>query len=179
MSTSRRTVLASAAAGLASIPAAAAAACHEPQAAIDAEIAKLIKLSEESNAVLMRGDGERYFQMVNLSDDFTLMAPFGGKPSRAPYSPEKREEIGRFFRNGTFSSEVVQAHGTAHMVVLALIERCTAEIGGLPMQDWALRVTLVYRREASGWRLVHRHADPLANGISLKHAAALGRGEAA
>jgi ketosteroid isomerase-like protein len=178
MTTSRRTVLAAAGTGLASIPAAAAAACVDRGIAIDADVAKLIKLSEESNAVLMRGEGERYFQMINLTDDFTLMAPFGGKPSRAPYSPEKRAEIGRFFRNGTFSSEVVQAYGTSDMVVLALIERCTAEIGGLPMQDWALRVTLVYRREGAAWRLVHRHADPLANGISLKHAAALGRGEA-
>lgn len=177
MSTSRRTVLAAAGAGLASIPAAAATACHDPRAAIDAEVAKLIQLSQESNAVLMRGEGERYFEMINLTDDFTLMAPFGGKPSRPPYSAEKRAEIGRFFRNGTFSSEVVQSYGTAEMVVLALIERCTAEIGGLPMQDWALRVTLVYRREGADWRLVHRHADPLANGISLTHAAVLGRGE--
>jgi len=34
-------------------------------------------------------------------------------------------------------------------------------------------------REITGteWRLVHRHADPLVNGISLKQAAALARGE--
>jgi len=41
-----------------------------------------------------------------------------------------------------------------------------------------LRVTLVYRRDGSEWRLVHRHADPLAPGISLAHAAALARGAA-
>jgi hypothetical protein len=37
-------------------------------------------------------------------------------------------------------------------------------------------VTLVYRREGDAWHLVHRHADPLAEGISLEQAAALGRG---
>ena len=44
-----------------------------------------------------------------------------------------------------------------------------------PAQDWSLRVTLVYRREPSGWRLVHRHADPLAPGIALEEAAQLAR----
>jgi ketosteroid isomerase-like protein len=174
--TTRRNVLAAAAASLTSIP--TVAASHETGAAIDDEVAKLIRLSEESNAVLMRGEGERYFQMVDVTDDFILMAPFGGRPSRAPYSPEKREEIGKFFRNGTFTSEVVQTYSSPDIVVLALIERCKAEIGGLPMQEWMLRVTLVYRRAEAGWRLVHRHADPLANGISLKQAAALARGEA-
>jgi ketosteroid isomerase-like protein len=85
--------------------------------------------------------------------------------------------MGRFFRNGTFEQELVQSYGSADMVVLALIERQRVEVGGLPAQDWALRVTLVYRREGTEWRLAHRHADPLVEGISLAQAAALARGE--
>ena len=84
--------------------------------------------------------------------------------------------MGRFFRNGTHRQEVVQTYGSQDMVVLALIERDSVEVGGLPAQEWALRVTLVYRRVGSEWHLAHRHADPLANGISLQQAAALGRG---
>jgi ketosteroid isomerase-like protein len=61
------------------------------------------------------------------------------------------------------------------MAVLAVIERAHVEVGGLPAQQWALRVTLVYRRDEGQWRLVHRHADPLAPGISLEQAAALAR----
>ena len=65
------------------------------------------------------------------------------------------------------------------MVVLAVIERPHVEVGGLAAQDWALRVTLVYRREGDEWRLAHRHADPLAKGVSLEQAAALALGRAA
>jgi hypothetical protein len=62
-------------------------------------------------------------------------------------------------------------------VVLALIERARVEVGRLPSQDWALRVTLVYRRDGTEWRLVHRHADPLVGGISVPQAAALARAD--
>ena len=84
--------------------------------------------------------------------------------------------MGRFFRNGTFEQEVVQSYASAEMVVIAVIERCHVEVGGLPAQEWPLRVTLVYRREGSEWRLAHRHADPLVKGVSLEQAAALARG---
>ena len=83
------------------------------------------------------------------------------------------------FRNGSFGQEVVQTWASADMAVLATVERANVEVGGLPAQDWALRVTLVYRRDRDGWRLVHRHAVPLANGITLEQAAVLGRGDTA
>ena len=57
-----------------------------------------------------------------------------------------------------------------------MIERQHGEVGELPDQDWSLRVTQVYRRDGSGWRLVHRHADPLAHGLEFAQAAALARG---
>jgi ketosteroid isomerase-like protein len=85
--------------------------------------------------------------------------------------------MGQFFKAGTFDQEVVATYATDDFVVLATIERVRAEVGGLPMQDWSLRVTQAFRREGAEWRLVHRHADPLANGVSLEHAAALGRGD--
>ena len=57
-----------------------------------------------------------------------------------------------------------------------MIEREHGEVGGLPDQDWSLRVTLVYRRQGAEWWLVHRHADPLVRDVGLKTAAALARG---
>src|SRR5690606_4817222 len=115
----------------------------------------------------------------SYTDDFTLMSPFGGKPTRASdFTSERMEALGRFFKNGTFEQEVVQAYGSADMVVLAIIERQHVEVGGMPAQDWPLRVTLAYRRDGTEWRLAHRHADPLVKGVSLEQAAALACGQA-
>jgi ketosteroid isomerase-like protein len=57
-----------------------------------------------------------------------------------------------------------------------MIERQHGQVGGLPDQNWPLRVTQVYRRDGSEWRVVHRHADPLVRGIGLEQAAELARG---
>jgi len=131
-----------------------------------------------SNTVLMRGDIDRYRALISYTDDFTLMSPFGGTPTHGrDMTGEAWERMGRFFRNGTFAQEVIQSYATDDMVVLAIVERCTVEIGGLPAQEWPLRVTLVYRRDGSAWRLAHRHADPLVAGVSRAMAAALARGE--
>ena len=57
------------------------------------------------------------------------------------------------------------------------VERQHAEVGELPSQEWSLRITLVFRREAGVWRLAHRHADPLTRPIDPDLFAALARGE--
>lgn len=177
MSASRRSILA-AGAILAFEGGAGATGAALANSVTDKAVAELIQRSAKANAALMRGDISTYRALIPLTDDFTLMAPFGGKPTHgSDMTSERWEAMGRYFRNGTLEQEVVQSYGTADMVVLAIIERAHVEVGGLPAQDWPLRVTLVYRREGSEWRLAHRHADPLVVGISLEQAAAIARGE--
>jgi len=148
-------------------------------AAGDPVIGDLTRRAARAHEALMRGDLAGYRDSITTADDFTLMAPFGGEPSRGNPSDERWEQIARFFRHGKNSSlELIQAYGSADVVVLVAIERTHAEVGGLEGQDWSLRVTLVFRREAGRWLLAHRHADPLAAGISLAQSAALARGDA-
>lgn len=156
-------------------PAASVAATPLPS---DQEVADLVRLAEQAHEALMRGDLARYRALLGFTDDFILMTPFGGQPSRgATRSEEQWLAIGRYFRNGTRSAvELVQAWRAPGLVVLALIERSHVEVGGLPGQDWVLRVTLVFRRERGRWLLAHRHADGLAGGIGLQQAAALATG---
>jgi ketosteroid isomerase-like protein len=154
------------------------AARHSALAVPGDEVAALFERTAVANAALMRGDIPAYRALVRYTDDFTLMSPFGGVPSRAAdMTRERIDAMGQFFRNGTFSHELVQAYRSDDLIVLVLIERQNVEVGGLPAQDWPLRVTVVHRREGSEWRLAHRHADPLVPGVSLERAAALARGE--
>jgi ketosteroid isomerase-like protein len=157
------------AAGSAAIPSTATA---DPDV-----VSQLVQRATQGHQSLMRGDIEAYHSFIGLADDFTLMAPFGGPPTRSGhYSDEQWAAIGRFFRGGKDSTlELVRAYRSPDLVVLAAIERSHVAVGDLPAQDWALRVTLVFRREGDRWQLAHRHADPLVEGISVAQSAQLAK----
>jgi ketosteroid isomerase-like protein len=143
----------------------------------DEERTELIRRTAEAASAFMRGDMRSYLTLIRHADDYTLMAPFGGEPTRGfDRSSERLAAMERYFQAGEAELELVQSYASGDIVVLVAIERQHGQVGGLPDQDWSLRVTLVFRREGSEWRLAHRHADPLVHGISLEQVAALARG---
>ena len=156
----------------------AGAGCGARISVTDKDIANLARRTAEANVALVRGDIDGYLTLIKHAKDYTLMAPFGGAPTRGfDTSSEHRAAMARFFKSGTLDQEVVASYASGDLIVLVTIEQVSAEVGGLPEQDWSLRVTQVFRREEAEWQLVHRHADPLVNGISLDRAAELARGE--
>ena len=94
----------------------------------------------------------------------------------SPASLEALEET--FPGGGDGDLELVQQVASGDLAVLVGVERQHGPVGGLPDQDWPLRVTLVFRREGSEWRLLHRHADALVHPISMELLSALARGAA-
>lgn len=142
----------------------------------DEELAGLIRRTEEATSAFMRGDMARYLALTSHARGFTLMNPFGGPPTRYDNRAESLAKVAGYFKGGEARLELVGAHASGDLVVLVMLERQHGEVGGLPDQDWTLRVTQVYRREGAEWRLVHRHADPLMRNIGLEQAAAIARG---
>ena len=104
------------------------------------------------------------------------MNPFGGAPARYDDRTESLKASATYFKAGEAKLELAQVHAWGDTVLLVMIERQHGQVGGLPDQDWSLRVPQVYRRDVSDWQLVHRHADPLVHAIDLEQAAALARG---
>ena len=140
------------------------------------EIPALLRRATDANSALLRGDIHEYMSLVSHSPEYTLMTPFGGLTRGFDYSDDRLAEIGRFFQSGEGDLELVHSYASGDLIVLVLIEHQHAAVGGLPDQDWSLRVTHVYRREGAEWRVVHRHADPLVKKITVEQAAAIARG---
>jgi ketosteroid isomerase-like protein len=142
----------------------------------DEDVTALQRRTEDAADAWMRGDMDRYLDLVHHARGFTLLAPTGGPASRHENRAEVVRASAGWFQHGEARLEDVEAHAWGDTVVLVMIERQHGEVGGLPDQDWPLRVTHVYRRDGVDWLLVHRHADPLVRTIELAEMAALVRG---
>ena len=143
----------------------------------DGDVTELVRSVAEATSAYIRGDIEKYLTLIKHGDDYTLMAPYGGEPRRGFDVEQALESTPKMFRGGEANLELVESYASGDIAVLVVIERQHGEVGGLPDQDWSLRVTWVFRREGPEWRLVHRHADPLVHPISLEHMAVIARGQ--
>jgi ketosteroid isomerase-like protein len=143
-----------------------------------ADLEELVGIMREAASAYIGGDIRHYFELMRHAEDFTLMGPFGGDTTRETGSSDASiAELERFFQGGEAVLEVVETYASGNLAVLVVVERQHGKVGELPPQDWSLRVTLVFRREASTWRLVHRHADPLVRPISFDRLGELARGD--
>ena len=119
----------------------------------DEELTELVQRVTIAAKAYISGDIRTYFLLMEHSDDYTLMSPFGGEVERGfDISPEHIESLERFFQGGEAEVDIVETYTSGDLAVLVLIERQHGEVGGLPDQDLSLRVTWVFRRDGSDWR---------------------------
>ena len=143
------------------------------------DLTELIDVMTEAASAIIGGNIRRYADLMDHADDYTLMAPSGGEPRRGfDDSDESIAAMEQYFQSGEAQIEIVQTYAAGDLAVLVMVEHQHGRVGGYPDQDLSLRVTVVFRRDGSRWRLAHRHADPLVHPIDHDLLGALLRGEA-
>ena len=66
-------------------------------------------------------------------------------------------------RQRAVASEPMAKYATTDLATVLEIEHWTAKVGEREeAASFVLRVTSTFRRESDDWKLVHRHADPIA-----------------
>lgn len=111
----------------------------------------------------MKGDPEPGLKLFSRRDDVTLANPLG-PPARGWDQVEKTaERAASQCREGAFIGfETISEYATADLAYNLEIQRAQAKLGGADeMSPISLRVTTIFRREDDGWRIIHRHADPI------------------
>ena len=113
--------------------------------------------------VYVKGDPGPVMHTFSRREDVTLANPLG-LPHRGPQDVERAAADGAaLLRDGSVRGfEEISRYSTDDLGYLVQIERTQAVMAGnegiVPI---ALRVTLIFRREEDGWKIAHRHADPI------------------
>jgi uncharacterized protein (TIGR02246 family) len=123
---------------------------------------ELVDLARNALDAIARGDPTPYLELYSDDEDITLGNPFGGFGKGRAAVVEQIERAASYYRDGhTTSFETVAQVVGPEIAYTVEIERFETKVAGQQeLSELALRTTCVYRREADGWKLVHRHADP-------------------
>lgn len=120
----------------------------------------LVRL-DAAQVELQNGKPEAFKSLWSRSDDITLSGGFGGTIEKGWAAVSKRLDwVGANFSKGKNSIERIvtnQNRNLGFVVQLEHISFVAPETGKDATRDY--RVTMIFRREKDGWRIVHRQAD--------------------
>jgi ketosteroid isomerase-like protein len=110
-----------------------------------------------------RGNPEPAKLLCSHREDASLANPFGPVAVGWSRVAETMERAASNYRDGGATGfETLTTYVTPELAYLVGVERFEAKIGGnKETASGALRVTSIIRPEDGGWRIVHRHADPI------------------
>jgi len=115
--------------------------------------------------VFSRGDPEPVKNLCSRSDEVMLANPFGSTVKGWKPVSDALDFASSRFRDGKVKSfERIATYKTNDLLVMFEIEKWTSKVGGKSeISSFDLRVTSTFRNENDDWKLVHRHADPIAS----------------
>jgi len=109
---------------------------------------------------IVKGNAEPTLESWSQRDDVLLCNPFRPFAHGTAELAETTKAAASNFAGGELNSEIVEKYVSPDLACIVEIERFKATIGGKEGSG-ALRVTTIFRREDVGWRVCHRHADPI------------------
>jgi ketosteroid isomerase-like protein len=115
----------------------------------------------------VKGNSEPVKPLFSQRDDVVLcnpLYPFARGPSEVAQTTDRAAS---HMADGTWEFERVTSFGTAELAYTIEIERFKAIVDGTEGSG-ALRVTTIFRLEEDGWRIAHRHADPITTPQSME-----------
>jgi ketosteroid isomerase-like protein len=127
------------------------------------DLDRAIDLSHLALGEIVKGNVEPFMALYSDRDDVTLGNPFGPfARGRQQVADAGAGAASRYREGEIVGFDPVARHVTADLACVVEVERFRAKVGGgEEPAGVALRVSSVFRREDDGWKLVHRHADPI------------------
>jgi ketosteroid isomerase-like protein len=127
------------------------------------DLAQIVEANHQALDAFTRGDSAPLHALYARSDDVTLANPFGPPVRGWTQVGETMARAAANYRDGEATGfERLAEYATPELAYILEVERFRAKVGGgVELVPFALRVTTIFRREADGWKIIHRHADPI------------------
>lgn len=124
----------------------------------------------------IQGDPEPQKALWSRGDDVTLANPLGPPAKGIDRVFEAMDRAAAMTREGTdLTFDVVSSYETEDLAFEFGLQGGAMRLGDSPdMVRTSLRVTTIFRREDDGWKLLHRHADPITDRRPIESLAAPG-----
>jgi ketosteroid isomerase-like protein len=137
----------------------------------DADVQELIEALRVAQTQWVNGEVNPLFDL----SEGTIFGPFGGPGMGGPEFGERQAAGASRFHEGTSELEVVNTIVCGEDVVCVVLVEWNMtrfDEDTLP-RPWILRSTMLFRRDANKWTMLHRHADPLIDQRDLPNTLAL------
>jgi ketosteroid isomerase-like protein len=110
---------------------------------------------------LQNGRPAAFKALWSHADDITLSGGFGGTIEKGWEQISRRLDwVGAQFSNGTNTIERVSAKASGTLGYVVQMEHIRFKVPGQEKESARdYRVTMLFRREPDGWRIIHRQAD--------------------
>jgi ketosteroid isomerase-like protein len=130
-------------------------------AAVD-DLDRVIERYHQAADEFSRGDPDPVKNLYSDRDDVAIANPFFPLTRGHEQVVERLERSVQNFRDGEVGFENVAKWVSAELACIVEIEEWKAKVGGREeVSPFTLRVTTLFRAEGGGWKVVHRHADPI------------------
>ena len=131
------------------------------QALVNKEFQAALVKVDAAQRELQNGRPEAFKALWSHADDVTLSGGFGGTVEKGWEQVGRRLDwVGTQFSKGTNTIERIVAKANGSIGYVVQIERLRFQVPGQAHESTRdYRVTMLFRREAEGWRIVHRQAD--------------------
>lgn len=129
---------------------------------IPADLAAIIERDHQALEAFSRGDPEPKKLLFSRAPDATLANPYGPPVRGWDQIEPVLDAAAAALRDGeSLSFERISGLASSDVAYTVDIERYRMKVGSAGLVNVALRVTTIFRNEPGGWKIVHRHADPI------------------
>jgi ketosteroid isomerase-like protein len=133
----------------------------KPETALSQEFQAMLARVDAAQLELQNGQPAAFKALWSHADDVTLSGGFGGTIEKGWESISRRLDwVGAQFSQGTNTHERIVANANGDLGYIVQIEHLRFRVPSQAKESTRdYRVTMIFRRETEGWRIVHRQAD--------------------